>query len=663
MRAHRRRGAGVGGYVEAPGLDAAVPVRHHEGHVGLAARLRVSGGDARRHEVAGQPVLVATGFRHGFELGETHHAAGVGTPLAQQAPAAVAHRDGGIGHRLAVIERRDPRQAAAAAVVLVAQAAAQLEMHTQVGHQRSGAHIHRRALAEQRLAQHRRSDLDHVEARLGQRDADHLERPRAAARWFGYGQLLHAGRALEQRHRARLDRHRVARVVDAVRRAARQHRVELAAGIAGLMHAAHQAQPLHHRGIVVHAQLHHRAGTRLDATHGKIGLDIAQRHRQQRRIVGGRLAARQFAEALHHAERRGGELGQRRHGCGGDLEREQVGIGQRAAAVVLQVLRYLDGELRLLGERRGKGQSADAGVGRQVGIDLRRALAGRCRQHHLLGLLARHRGRERDRHRPQRRARRLRVLALAAEAGGKGFAHGVVKAALVARGHSRRRGDARAEHQLHARRGRQPLLAGKQVHGIGRRPGQFGPVDRLEQVVAFLAGEQPHRDALAQPLRLAPRVLAYRRRRGRAVEAQRKDLVFLDLAAGRPAGDHGRAAGLEAVFRLAGIGGAGDALQPGAHAHAAAHPGRQVAGEIVDPVPGIDPAGLAAGAGAGAGHRGGRGGLHVAHRHHGLVEADRHLPDLSHRAFGREAGDLGGIGGLGAGKQRERGAQRQCRSA
>jgi hypothetical protein len=56
-----------------------------------------------------------------------------------------------------------------------------LEVHAEVGDQHARAHVHRRLLVEQGLAQAPRLDLDDVEAGLGQRDADHLEGARVAA--------------------------------------------------------------------------------------------------------------------------------------------------------------------------------------------------------------------------------------------------------------------------------------------------------------------------------------------------------------------------------------------------------------------------------------------------------------------------------------------------
>ena len=78
-------------------------------------------------------------------------------------------------------------------------------MHAEVGDQHAGAHVHRRALVEQRLAEAQRLDLDHVVAGLGERQADHLERPRVAAGELRQLEPPRAGVAAEQRDLARAD--------------------------------------------------------------------------------------------------------------------------------------------------------------------------------------------------------------------------------------------------------------------------------------------------------------------------------------------------------------------------------------------------------------------------------------------------------------------------
>src|SRR3989344_1476509 len=188
----------AGGHVEAPGLDAALPVAPGESHVLHAALLLV----ARAHEVGVAAVAVVAAIaaaggvgRQAFDAG---HALGIGQRVGQLIALAVAHTHRGALHRLALVQRGHPGQGVFAA---------ELEMHAQVGHQGRGAHDHRAgvhvALIQQRSAELLRGDLHHVEAGR-QRYAHHLERARVVARWLGQVQRLHAPLARQQRKHARL---------------------------------------------------------------------------------------------------------------------------------------------------------------------------------------------------------------------------------------------------------------------------------------------------------------------------------------------------------------------------------------------------------------------------------------------------------------------------
>ena len=78
-------------------------------------------------------------------------------------------------------------------------------MDAEVGDEHAGAHEHRRALVEQRLAEAQRLDLDDVVSGPLERQAHHLERPRVAAGELRQVEALRAGVVAQQRNLARAD--------------------------------------------------------------------------------------------------------------------------------------------------------------------------------------------------------------------------------------------------------------------------------------------------------------------------------------------------------------------------------------------------------------------------------------------------------------------------
>ena len=304
-------GAAAGRHVEAPRLDALLPAAEDEGDVGRAALLvGLAGGD----EVAaiGGAVVEVRIERPGHD----RQALGVAAPGPERLAGAVVDDDIGAFDRLAAVERCHPDDAVLAP---------ELEMHAEVGDQDAGAHVHRRALVEQRLAEAQRLDLDHVVARLGERQADHLERPRVAAGELRQLEPPRAGIAAEQRDLARADPaldlalDRPALGVDVVLGgeplALRQ--AELLGGELGLVVLLQLRVPGQDLGVALQPLDPHLAGAgrgrraapRLAAA--QLGLHVAQGHRQHR-----------LGMALDHAERRRRELGDRRRRAGGDLERK-----------------------------------------------------------------------------------------------------------------------------------------------------------------------------------------------------------------------------------------------------------------------------------------------------------------------------------------------------
>ncbi len=160
----------AGRHVEPPRRDALAPVRKRKRHVVAAVR---------RHEEFAQ-ALFGTAGRQPVALGQrrvhARDARRIGAALPVGLAAAVAHRDGGVAHRRGIVQLRHPDQR---------RFAPELEMHAQVRDQRGGAHVEGLRLAEQRRAQFRARELDHVEARVRQRNADHLER--LGAERLGHG--------------------------------------------------------------------------------------------------------------------------------------------------------------------------------------------------------------------------------------------------------------------------------------------------------------------------------------------------------------------------------------------------------------------------------------------------------------------------------------------
>ena len=293
-------------------------------------------------------------------------------------------------------------------------------MHAQIGHQGRRAHVHAALGAElfieQRLTEPVGADLDHVEARC-QRDADHLERPRLA-----------------RRHRRQLQRLQRQLLVGQQRGFARFHFDQ-----AGCLHAP---VPLDDVAVVLRLQVLD-LGAGLQHLGREVGLDLAHGDRQQRRI------ARAVGKALEHAKRRGGELQQRRHGPGADLERKAGSVAGAAAGGVDQAGRQFQRERGGFGQRRREVQVADQRIVRRVFLVELGLVAGAGRfQQHGGCQLARHRAVEAEIQRPDRHAGGLRVFALAAEADGEGLAHLEGPALFHAVGHTGATGRVRCADAL-----------------------------------------------------------------------------------------------------------------------------------------------------------------------------------------------------------------------
>ncbi len=334
--------------------------------------------------------------------------------------------------------------------------------------------------------------------------------------------------------------------------------------------------PVDDRGVAVDLQAGDGAGT--GAIGRQVDLDVAQAQRQ-----GG------IGIQLEDAERRRGELGQRRIGGHLRFQRKQCGIGQRPAIDILELVGQRQRELRFFRERRLEHHAHHRFLG--IGfVEERRLAPRRAIQQDAFGQLAADRRAEVDPHRQDRRAGGVGVFALAAEAGGKLPPHLEVEQLLDAGGQPGRRGDADVPHQPHGGAGRQALLA---LHGRDAlRLDVLG--EMLQQVGAHLARHQRHRNPFLHPFRCAIQMLADAGLGGGAVLHQHEHLFIVDFGAAVGKGlEHGRAAGLEAECGLALEAGAGQRLEARLQRKRAARAGRQVAHEIVDPVALVGPAAAA----------------------------------------------------------------------
>ena len=171
------------GHVETPRLDATTPTAEHEGHVLRLTRLI----KPRRDEEPRLGNALATPSIC-IEVGaiDACKSSRVGPPSPQGLAPTVIHRHLRRFDRTTSIERGHPDKA----IVF-----SQLEVQTEIGDQGSGPDEHRLNGVEQRLSELRRLQLEHVIARLRQRNADHVDRL-VRIRWR-YRHRLQIRRALQ----------------------------------------------------------------------------------------------------------------------------------------------------------------------------------------------------------------------------------------------------------------------------------------------------------------------------------------------------------------------------------------------------------------------------------------------------------------------------------
>ena len=612
--------ATAGGQIEAPALDPLVPVGPDEREVGAAGVRSVDNRLACRDEITGLTAAVvltvttrAVLERRKGARGE-REAARVGRAAPRLAAVAVGDAHLRTRHRLRAIERGHPDPGVDAS---------ELRVHAEVRDQRGRPHVHRCRLAEQGGAEALRLDLDDVEARLRQRDADDLERSRVVASRTGQRQRLRGGVALQQAQLARRDLILLARfgarllafaslvATDALARRDRLQvgrqvgEVDAVARDARLVIPLDAALPLDQRRIAlstVDVDRTHRAwrpadrDRRLRARHD----DAADR--QRRLHVAHRQRQHRVGIELEDAERRRRELRQRRRERRLRLQREQRRVRQRPARIVDELLRRLDRQLRVLRERRLEldlrdRRAAVVGIERRMALDRLAAIDEPDRE--SLAERSRDRRCELDTDRADRRAGSLRVLALAREARGEVGTDVELQTAFDGGRDAARRRDALAPEQRDVGAARKPPRAGQHRHLVGALVGPPGvglvrEREALQQFAAIGAFDELDADALTDARDLAPGVREHARRRRGAVQRQHEDLLLVDacaaLAGRREVADDRRAAGREGKSLLAADDAAVPRLRVGPHVEVAAHPRPDVVGEVVDPRTVVDPA-------------------------------------------------------------------------
>ncbi len=436
--------------VEAPVRNALVPVGHDERQV-----VRETGGDHQLlvvlRNAAGQAFAIR---QHG---GDTGASLCVGRPAKEDSSRAILDRDQRLCYRRATVQCRDPDQRGFATP---------FEMHGEIRDECRGLHEVRRMRIQQRRAQARTGQLDHVEAGLLQRDADYLERARAvrlrylqARNAIAFGKngglaqpvfgdvlvrlvvvapalVLHLAQAfhpVQHGHHVTVGHARVAaghratallRLVELVlqpvdRRVGLFRRI--AAGL--VLRTGSGNTALDHRLQIAQGHRHHAVALRLDDAE-------ARRKFRQRRIL---VRAYQ--------------------------QRETFLVDELAAGIVSQFRRHIDGKLRAL--RKRSVEKHFVNEFRRV-LDVRQSRGNRlalCLHHDFFRGSTRHRRGERQSHRQDRQALRVLVHPVAGKARLESVAHLVSEDLILAARHAAFRDDSPTPHQPDLRLVRQAAFA------------------------------------------------------------------------------------------------------------------------------------------------------------------------------------------------------------
>ncbi len=352
-----------------------------------------------------------------------------------------------------------------------------------------------------------------------------------------------------------------------------------------------------------------------------------------------------------------GELDERGHLVGFDLERKARLVRERAAGIVLESRGDGECELDVLREGSLKGDILDEGDAGIAG-DRRAVLrAVRVLERDRPGIRAgdgraevQGQGQERD-------AAPIALDPLAGEARPEFVAYLEGQRLVLFGGDAGLRGHALAPHELHVGgTGKAPLALqdddgrvlalddGPQTPRIGFGlaaaqndlsviPEETPPP--LNDGLTLLARDEPHTHALGDPLDGAMDVLFYGGRDGHGIEPEDENLLLVDVARAlvRRREAHRGPPGRERERLRAGQGLAVQGLELGLEGEGATHPGRQIALEVVNEVTRIRPTPLAR-LRAVDGERLAE--PRIPERHHRLAEARRHLPHALDRALRRE---------------------------
>ena len=495
--------------VEIGRLDPLAPFGQREAEILTAAR--------RHHQRVGLAVAIAIGLRVSQVGGDgkaTLRIARAGRQRVTAAAVGDAHRSP--SDRLATVERGHPYQRAVAAP---------LKVHRHVGHQRARRDIARRLPPEQRIAQHRACQLDHVEAGLRQRNADHLE------------VLARAGKPEFQRIALSLEQRFGAGIVDRLGLALRPFLTEIA--IVGVVDLAQPFGDLPVRSVNFQA-----CAADVQYPLRQLRLDRADRDRQHPAFL-----------KFDNPERRG-KLDQRRRNVELDRQRKALGIRQHTPARILDTGGDAQRRGHCGGERPLERKVADRRIALAVLIDL--GLAHRPvgkGQADRFGLFHRDVGRKPHIGVADRIASRLRIDARAFPARLERLAHREVEALVARRRPPVGAGNASIPHQRHVAPRRERATAFDRDHRrerlrfvrrihrhFLRQPSTFEeiaqipvvwpqPVDDLHHDFGL---EHIERDLFADAVDRAIAISRDRRGRRRDIGCDQKQLPLLDVVAIAP---------------------------------------------------------------------------------------------------------------------------------
>ncbi len=581
--------------LEAPGLDSSVPGRMDEAEIAILAGRHqepavVIAPLPRRRLAASEPALVRKAV-------ESCDAARVGRSFPEGRSMAVDDAHGCAGYRGGGCERRDPDEG---------RIASPGQVDGEVGDERSGRNEHGLLGIEEPLAEDPALDLDQVEARPRERDADHLGVAPGGSRREGDCQLSHVRRVGVE------ERLRVGRRLDAAEPPEK-------------FGAPWLGDPDGARGEGLRC-----CGAEEPRRH--VGLEGAKRHGQDGLCV-------QLDDAEARRELRQRRVARRlQHTIGGRRRR------QRAARVVAKIAGDLDAVARVGKERPAEADALDERVV-VFGIvpfgDHAQRRFSRPIEHQRdpAGGAPRNRRRECEANRRDRDAVGLRPLARALDPRAERRPDAEAEGLGLGRRDTARGRDAGAPLERYLGVGREALARLDREPGglplVGsecrQQPGALGPRDQVGADGVVLAGNREDD---------AP---GHRRLVGRCVESQQEDLIVGDRCpVPGVALEDRRTAGREREAPRSGERAPGEGRDARRELEAAAEARRERLREIVDPALRVDPPGASRGRTLDLERR--RCAPGISERDHRLREARSHLHDLLRDAGRREGDDAGRLG-------------------